>query len=610
LIERGALAIAIWWSVGLVLAFGLFSTRSVPRPAMLAGGLLALLTLLTLLSIAWSESAELAFNEFNRASLYLGAFALVVLLARPGDGSRWADGLAAGIALAGLLALASRLFGDAIGSVQTEPFLPGVTTRLSYPVGYWNGLGIFVGLSFPLLLRAATEARAPLARALALAPLPALAAVLYLTSSRGGVATALIGTLVFVALTPRRPAALVAALLGVLASALVVALLLARDSLVDGPLGSDAALSQGEGAALLIALLCMGVAVTWGLGSRFLIGLTPRLGRRGAIVAVAVVALLAVAVAVAADAGQRFDDFKRSPAEVAQPSQSDFTRQHLLSGAGNGRWQFWGAAVDQFQEHPLSGDGAGSYEAWWAEHADFTYFIRDAHSLYLEMLGELGLIGFALLLGLFAVVGTAATRRLIASSGTERATIAALIALLSAFAVAAAIDWMWELTVVALMAITAIALLTGRATEDADAATPPAGESAALPLWPRVAAACACLGLVVAAAIPLLAQREIDKSERAAGRGDLTSALDAADRARAIQPWAATPRMQLALVYEQQGDLAAARSAIGSAIARNRSDWRLWLVSARIEARAGNVASARRSLERARALNPMSPALG
>ena len=34
--------------------------------------------------------------------------------------------------------------------------------------------------------------------------------------------------------------------------------------------------------------------------------------------------------------------------------------------------------------------GAGSYESWWAQHGSISYFIRDAHSVWLETLGELG----------------------------------------------------------------------------------------------------------------------------------------------------------------------------------------------------------------------------
>jgi Tfp pilus assembly protein PilF len=77
--------------------------------------------------------------------------------------------------------------------------------------------------------------------------------------------------------------------------------------------------------------------------------------------------------------------------------------------------------------------------------------------------------------------------------------------------------------------------------------------------------------------------------------------------ARALQPWASAPYLQLALLQEQLGDLRAARGRIAEAIDRNDSDWRLWLVSARLETETGNIAKARSDLRRAKSLNPRSP---
>ena len=88
-----------------------------------------------------------------------------------------------GITAVGLLALTSELFPGSVGPDAPPSFFPG-ESRLSYPVDYWNGLAILVGLAFPFLLRAATAKRPGWARGLALAPIPALTAVIYLTSSR------------------------------------------------------------------------------------------------------------------------------------------------------------------------------------------------------------------------------------------------------------------------------------------------------------------------------------------------------------------------------------------------------------------------------------------
>ena len=83
-------------------------------------------------------------------------------------------------------------------------------------------------------------------------------------------------------------------------------------------------------------------------------------------------------------------------------------------------------------------------------------------------------------------------------------------------------------------------------------------------------------------------------------------ALRGAD-ARTFQGWAASPHLQVALVQESRGRLRSAREEIRTAIERDRSDWRLWAVAARIQEESGSVAEARRSYEMAKALNPRSP---
>ena len=162
-----------------------------------------------------------------------------------------------------------------------------------------------------------------------------------------------------------------------------------------------------------------------------------------------------------------------------------------MSGSGSGRWQFWQSAIDQFETRPIAGRGAGSYEAWWAEHGRLPgYFIRDAHSLYLEALGELGLLGLGLVLGLFASGAVAVAVRLRAAPAADRPVIAALAGTLGAFAFAAAIDWTWELTVVSLVAIVCLGLLVGPATAFGPSRDPAAGDRPSPPAGGRRRGSC------------------------------------------------------------------------------------------------------------------------
>jgi tetratricopeptide (TPR) repeat protein len=619
LTTRNAVAIAIWWAIGLSVALSLLPLARPARATVVAGSALIALAALSALSVAWADSAERAFAEFNRVALYVGVFALVALGSRRANVRQWRDGLALGITAIGLLALVSRLYPDLLTDPGSFRFLPGGDDRLSYPLDYWNGLGIFTALAFPLLLGAATGARTAVGRGAAVAPLPALFATIFLTSSRGAAATAIVGIVVFCTLTTRRITAIACTLAGAAGSALVVAVLLARDQLVDGPLASAAAADQGRSAAFLIALACIGTGALVALVSRF----APRrelvLGRRVRI-ALAALGIAAVAAGVvAADPVGRFNTFKKPPDEF-QAIQTDFTRAHLLSESGSGRWQFWETAADEFQDRPVLGDGAGSFESYWAQHGDLFRFIRDAHSLYFETLAELGLVGFALLAVALGTAFLTTARRLRASGAEQRVMVASLAALLVAWCVAAGIDWMWELTAVGVLGIIALALLTGPATTpapfpDPDPVEPEyaGGARQQFQLHGRryLVAVSAVIALslftLVTQAVPLLAQMRIGDSQAAVERGDAASALDNALDARSLQPWAASPHLQLALVREQLDDLRAARASIDDAIGKDRTDWRLWLVQARLETKAGEFGAARHSLRRARALNPRSP---
>jgi tetratricopeptide (TPR) repeat protein len=214
------------------------------------------------------------------------------------------------------------------------------------------------------------------------------------------------------------------------------------------------------------------------------------------------------------------------------------------------------------------------------------------------MLGELGLLGLLLTVGVVAVGVGLAVARARALDGNGRVAAAALAGVLAGFAVAAGIDWMWELSAVTLLALVALALVT--------TAWPDARRAPVRPLA-GVAVAVVALVCVAAQAIPFLAQNQLARSRSAAARGDGTAALAAARAARDIQPWAASPYLQLTLVDERLGRLGAARASIHEAIDRDGEDWRLWLIAARLETKAGAVAQARRSLARAVELNPRSP---
>ena len=599
LASRSFWAIAVWWAVILLAASGTLRGGAVGTPALLVVGLLSAVALLTLVSALWGSSAERALNEFNRVSLYLGVLALVLLASSRISRARFCDSLAVGICGVVLVALISRFASGAFSDRGIADVLPSAATRLSFPLGYWNGLAILAALAVPLLLRAASSAGPPALRAAAVVPLPAIAVVTYLASSRGGYFTALIGATAFLLLSRERWWAATAIAAGGIGSALAVAGVADQTAFVNRP---ETALG-GDQASTALLYVILGCAIAGGAFAVLLALLRgkPRPSHSAGVATVWVAVGTAVVALLVVDLPARFRAFRRPPDEAVAPTD-DFVRSHLLSANGSGRWQFWESALDAFQSKPLLGHGAGSYEAWWAEHGTLALFIRDAHSLYLEVLAELGIVGFLLLVAAFSVGVATALIRLRELPTARAGDLAAPTAAFLAFVGAAAIDWMWELTVVSVVAFACLALMIGG---------PPStrGFARSFSLRPAIVGSglVAAWFLICLQAVPYLSELRIRASQEAAARGDGTAALDAAESARAISPWAASPWLQVALVQEELGDLQAAERAISRARDNDSADWRLWLVSARIETKLGDVATARSSLERARSANPRSP---
>jgi hypothetical protein len=527
--------------------------------------------------------------------------------------SYWCNALAIAISAVTVVALISRFFPGTFSDQGLNTSLPSVAHRLSFPLGYWNGLAIFVALALPLLLRIAVSSEKAVPRGLAVAPIPAIAATVFLASSRGGIITAVVGVVAFVLLTSRRWAASAVLLWGLAGSVASILVLNSRNELVNGPLGTSTVEHQGRSAALLVALSCLLAGIAYSLSRELASRVAkkrafhprPWLGR--AIVAL-VVGMFVVGI-VASHPIRQVDAFKRAP--VAIPT-NNFVKQHLASGSGSGRWQFWTASVDQWERHPIIGNGAGSYEAWWTKHmpADLPRPVKDAHSLYLQSLGELGIPGFALVLSLALLGIGIGARRTTRSSGERRVNLAALTAVFAAFSVAAAVDWIWELTVVTGVAIIALALLSSATVTDPDRprlveSNEPRHRQRGFGLG-----AAALVGvwlLICAQGVPLLSQLRIKDSQAYATSGNTNEAIRAAMDARNLQPWAASPYLQLALVAEKEGQLEQAHSWINSAIKRDPSDWHLWLVASRLDIKLGDSKSAQKSLTRAKSLNPRSP---
>ena len=351
---RYAITIVVWWILGLGVVLALLPRARLSTPALVALGLGAAYCTWTLVSAFWATSVERVLVEFNRDSMYLGVLALALVSVKAADIRRIGDGLAMGIATVAGIALASRLYPGPFPTRGIPEFLPGTVTRLSFPVGYWNGLAILLAMGVPLLLRGAVSWRSSFARGAAIAPIPVIAAVIYLCSSRGGVAATMVGIVAFLVLAESRWAVVAALGVALAGSAAAIVVLHTRAALVNGPLGTPTAADQGKSAAFLLLGVCILTGVFFALASRALgrrANIPRSLGIATVVVAVAVVAFGVVAAHPVA----RLNDFKELPAAGAI-TQEDFVNSHLRNGSGTGRWQYWTVAADAWRSAPARRD--------------------------------------------------------------------------------------------------------------------------------------------------------------------------------------------------------------------------------------------------------------
>jgi len=596
-IVRGEVGIAVWWIVLVGAAIGVLPLIRLRPAAWIALGGLAGLALWSALALGWSESDERTYAEVTRLAAYAGVFVLALSLQGRGAAKHAVSGVASAIAAIAFLAVLSRLHPAWFPASETAQFFPGSERRLDYPFNSSNTLGPFAAMGMPLMVVLATSARTLIGQALAAAAIPVLALALFLTASRGGVLAAFVGIAAVLALAPQRLPRIATAALGGGGALLAVSAVEQRDALQDG-LRTATARSQGDEVLWLLAIVCAGVALVQlalGLATRHRwrpewVPVSREAARGAAVLAAGAAALALGAFAASGELSQRWDEFK-DPLGAGQAGAENVSNR-LGSFSGGGRYQYFAAAMDAGRDDPLRGTGPGTFEFTWLASDHYFEYARNAHSVYFETFAETGLIGLIMLLAFLVAVLAAGVRR--SFLGPGRAWAAAATAGCAAFLAGAAFEWTWQVPAVvfAFLVLAAAAVARGAA-----------------PRARRAVRARAVLAGLAVLAIPVLAIHlaglsALRTSQQEARAGDLAGALEQARLAADLQPYAAGPRLQEALVLEQAGDLRAAGRAIAAATADEPRNWRLWLIRSRIHARLGEAGAAVAAQRRAQDLHP------
>lgn len=605
-----AVTVAVWWAVILGLATRVVPRRVIPRPAVLAGICLVTFGALTALSMIWANDAGRAFTEVVRVAGYVGLFVLTVLISARTGARPWLVGIMAGLVIVVAGALLSRFDPSLFGGADRDIFatLPASNGRLSYPIGYWNGLGACVAIGILLLAWFSAQGGGRLGRAAATGLLPAFGLALYLTSSRGGIAATVIGGCALLVLSRDRARVLVALAVGAATSTLLVLFASQRDDLTHA-LTTHEAYVQGREIAVATVLCIVVAAAARYAADGWLRRI--RLSRKAVLRGLAAVFAAAVVVVALSHPIDRIREFTDAN-DVAGASAATGA-SHLVASSGTGRYQFWDQAVAAFDSNPVVGIGAGNYELWWNQHHTIDVVTIDAHSLYLQTLAEVGILGLLLLLGFLGTTLFAGWRAIARrpDAGEHGDAMAVALALFLAGLTSAAFDWTWQLPAVFAPVIVVAALLSGPASQPV-AELAELGVPRLVPRWRDrggqyglgvATLVCAWVAIWVAGD-QLVASIQLDNSRSALASGDLESAAQSARNASAIQPWSSEAELQLALVEKEGGDLPAASEAVHEAIDRASHDWRPWLVAAEVAAAAGNRRGAEYGLAFANRLSP------
>ncbi|HEV2060395.1 MAG TPA: MraY family glycosyltransferase [Solirubrobacteraceae bacterium] len=574
-----------------------------PRLTVVSLAGIAALALWGLASALWTDSIEGAFVEGNRMLLYAAALGLLVVLVLDDRRAEWLFGAV----VAGALAVGAWVV---VGLLRGDPslFLDG---RLHEPLEYINGQASFFVLAlWPCLALAESRRSAVAGSALGAATL--FASLVVLGQSRGAVLAALVSLLVVAAVLPGRVRRLTALMVA------AACLLPALPTLLDVyRLQTPAALEQAGRAVLLCSVAA---AVLWAL----LVYAAQRVTASGGdaarrlqrAFAAATMALALVAAVAGIASAPRIADFSerqyRAFVTLGGQQGGEPSASRLATGAGN-RYDYWRIAVHAWRGDPVVGVGAGGYDKPYFVERATTEDIRQPHSLPLQVLAELGVVGMLLLLGIAVAIAAGAWRRIArvrALRGPPSPVLVAAVGVLTAWLVHTSVDWIHLLPGLTGIALIAVAVLLHPGDERAAAAVP--RFDLRLPRLARIFPAVAVGVAISIAAVSLsrqgLSERYVTRAQNAVSDRPAV-ALREANRALRLDAESIPAYYAKAAAIARFGDGQAAQETLHEAARREPRNFVTWTLLGDLSVRRQDPAAARRYYRRAAELNPRNAEL-
>ena len=604
LVAGGGLALSTLTAVEIALTLGgaLLVAAAIAQHAVarapLHGAVLAAATValaaLTAASVIWSLRPDQSFIEGGRTFAYafalIGSIALVRLA--PGRWSSVLGGVLLATVIASAYAVGSEVFPAARGAGE-------VYSRLREPFGYWNAVGLMAALGVPpcLWFGARRSGHGAIA-AIACPALTVLLVALMLASSRGALLALVLGCAFWFGAVPLRLRGAFVLLTGALTAAGPVVWAYSQHALTTDNASDAARTTAGQQLGLLLAAAIV-ASLLIALGVRFAAARRaprPCLRRRAGVALLVALALVPVALGVALSFSSRGlgGSISHSWRTLTDPNAvlppNDPSR---LTAVGSVRARYWRDALEIFSDHPALGAGAGAYDTARAHYRTDVIAVAHAHGYLVQTLADLGLVGLLISLlaagaWIWAAIRSAnpfgwRARAPALSYGPERIGLLTLTTTVLVFAVHSTVDWTWLVPGNAAVALLCAGWVAGRGPRHLISAPAPSLMSAkgAPPLTnARKAAMAATVAFALTVAWSQWQPQSSATADAAAlaalARHDYTTASADAHTAAARDPVSVEPLFDQAVIDQTTGNLAAAHTALESAVKLQPSNAATW----------------------------------
>jgi len=568
-------------------------TTTLRVPGLARVGLYGLLVLgaWSLASALWSPTPDIAVEDAQRIVGYaiffvLGIWACALL------GHRMELAvlpLVAAAAIAAITALVALALANA-----PLPYLDEDGT-LQYPLGYRNAnAAFFLVALWPALALAGSPRVAKAIRVGAFIAATACIQIALLSQSRGSIIGAGVAVIVYIIAARNRLAAVAWLFLAILPAAPTV---FDSVALFDAAKASNSLVPAVDemntaGVSGLVRLPIAAVVCFVALWIEPRIRISHKVGNRvlaaaAVIMAVGVVAATGNPVTWASDRATEFFE--------GEPDLSE-SSSRLTLNAGSNRSEIWRVAVDAGEDNPVLGLGGGGFQFYFTRERDIEgQLARDAHSVELEMLSELGFVGLALFgIAMVGSFGAAIRARKLGPSAAQL-SCGALAA--GAYWLAhASIDWFWPYPAVTAGALTLLGAASGPSLVAAAGAVRPGLRLARI----------AVVGVFIALLIPpmlseLLVERSFDNF-----RTDPEQAYEDLELARDLNPLSDKPALSEGAIALALDDRARSIDAFREAIRERPEEYAGHYFLAKIYART-DPDQARVELAAVEEMNPFEP---